>query len=426
MRVFYLVLFVTTLRSVELWKSKSSNNLIFDMLTKDEWLGLKYDDLHDIGALVSNDNKHIEDVISESIQVSKSFVDEVSGYLKNQIKAISLAKNAGSVAKPLFKTDVGKRFEKKAMELAGKTLKFASKLIPYASEVLDLADGLVDIFSGGDENEWKKEFEEKILANAEKTSNELDQKNNLFHVNVFMTTVKQDVQKMNKTVHCMRTEYVKDHPNENVTRVPSTLIDDYIKACDKNGVDSMASTLWVLFQNQVNAFAARNSSYMHYALLGAPVLIELSLLVSLFEPLAIELVPGVADDDPKLSCLFRDALIDHLPFVLEERFNKVNASLKNMIKVRNEPYNATGYHESIFVDCSKGCPYENCIDDKFAAEALYKKSDENACEIGYLQHLRHMVESLFPIDVLNKSCDRGWEKPTGNLSISSKSVLLKF
>lgn len=113
-----------------------------------------------------------------------------------------------------------------------------------------------------------------------------------------------------------------------------------------------------------------------------------------------------------LSCRFRDAMVDFLPFVLEARFQKVNANPSNKLKVRNEPFNRNGYNRTAYLQCGKGCDGNDCLIDEFSAEK-YTRSLDN-CEIGYLQYLRHSVEELFPLDILNETCNRPLKGPTEN------------
>lgn len=413
MKVFYLALFVIILGTVEVYKFPT----IADYLTKPGLAGLLYDDLHGIGALVSSNRAITDDILSDSVEFSQNFVDKASDLVTNT----NLGAKIAYATRPLYKTDVGKKLAENVAKLTGKALKFATKLIPYASEVLDIADGLLEMFK--DDKELDKELE--VLRKALEQTHQAIQEHNLFQINNFMTSVKQNTKNLNETISCMRDEYEKQFPHQNAIRVPIELIDELKKKCNKVGVGGLTSAMFLDFQNIGNGFAARNSAFRKYPLLAAPVFIELSLLVSIFEPMAIELIPGVADGTTKLSCLYRDALIDDLPFVLEARFQKVNATLTNMIKVRNEPYNPIGYNKSYYLECEKGCVHDNCLIDQFADEKLYKLSDGNDCDIGYLQHLRHLVEKLFPIDVLNKTCNRGWEKPTGNSSTSGKNVSFK-
>lgn len=166
----------------------------------------------------------------------------------------------------------------------------------------------------------------------------------------------------------------------------------------------------------------KNSTLRQYPLLAAPVLIELSSIVFLFEPLAIELMEGSAKN-MKLSCLYREALIDNLPFVLEARFRKVDTNLNYMATVRNKPYTYRPVLEQQY--CYICTPGPSCMVDEFGkkGKGIYKTKP---CEIAYLGYLRHLVENMFPIDVMNKTCGLKLGNSKGNCAISSRKVLLRF
>lgn len=39
------------------------------------------------------------------------------------------------------------------------------------------------------------------------------------------------------------------------------------------------------------------------------------------------------------------------------------------------------------------------------------------CETGYAQYLRHLVEKMFPVELLNQRCSQPIGEPKGNVSI---------
>lgn len=324
----------------------------------------------------------------------------------------------------IFKSEKGKEIAAKAMKWAGKTLKFATKLLPFASEVMDIAGGLAAIFT--EQPDYKNEFMEKVLEKARVERIE----SQIIGIEAFLKTVQEHVPFINETTFCVRDKYEKQHQNLSQIPIQPQLLDQYLYTCNGSGVDVRTNIIHYKFIENVNEITMMNSSYRHYPLLAAPVLIELGLMASLFEPFAMEFIFGVANDR-KISCKYRDAMIDHLPFVLEARFQKVKTDVANMVKVRNEPYNPNGYlqSEDPHLPCLTNCDNDDCLVDEFGTRE-FMRSDFNhhkdKCEIGYLRYLRHLVEKLFPIDILDQACGRPLGKPSGNSSISSKKYRSNF
>lgn len=378
---------------------------------------IQYDSLHGIGALGNNARKSIENTISDAVEISRIYTDINEGI--DPLKATNIGTKALHLSQYIFKTEKGKQFAKNAFEFAGKSLKFATKFIPFASETLDLVQSLQEIFDK--QPDWKIEFEAKILEKGKRAR----QEEKISDIETQIDTFSSQINDMNRTIECFRREYESQHLNKNSQRIPKQFRVQYDEQCEASGVGEQASQMHGTLWYYANMIAKRNSPFKQYPLLGAPVLIELSMLASGIEPMIKEFIWNVATKH-KLSCIYRDVIIDYLPYVLEERFEKVTANITYQVNVRNEQYNRNGYNDTPFMQCdacSKDEDRDHCLVDEFGTGAFRKSDNPNVpdhCQIGYLEYLRHLVESMFPIDVLDKACNRPWGKPTGNLSIPNK------
>lgn len=177
------------------------------------------------------------------------------------------------------------------------------------------------------------------------------------------------------------------------------------------------------FIETIRAFQKPDSIFKNYPLTGAPFFIELGLLISVLEPIAIRFTTTY-----EISCKIRDAMIDYIPFVVGARLEKVNAPLKIMNEVRKESSAQNNRLVSNALFCQSHCDggkhriwyitqwkefESNCLIDDFGTKILGRDSAYK-CEKDYAQHLRYYVEKMFPIEQLEEVCKRPIGNPTGN------------
>lgn len=396
MGAFYVVLIATILGSAVVYSGEDS--------------GILYDDLDGIGAIISQGSASTEDKISESAEVTRDVFRKMSTKkIKRNLKKANRA--AKSATRLLEKTKIGKKYAKNAkkyLKLAGK---FTTRFIPFASLIWDLAETIVDIYSS--EKNLDRNLMDKIIAEVLTILHKSD----ITKMEIFMKTVKRNIRFINDTIYCIRDIYEEEFPNEDLSNntepIPQPYLDEYLRICTDEGIDDDVSFIKNQLDQYVEAFDMMNSSFRYHALLSAPIFIELGLIVPLFEPMAREFIRG-SIRNADLSCRYRNSMVDFLPFVLEARFDKVDVSYEIQSKVRNEPYNPNGYNSTPYLHCKRGCTAKYCLTDEFGAEKYERIGYDEYCQIGYLQHLRHLVEDMFPIDVLSATCNKPLGNPTGN------------
>lgn len=220
--------------------------------------------------------------------------------------------------------------------------------------------------------------------------------------------------------------------NERINSMKSTLgtITSLIETLEDSPAEKTETTtvnilLVSLLDTMLNQFDQYNSLFKRFALVGAPILIELSLMVAIFEPIAKTIIPNKIGRF-KLSCKARDLLFDYRPFVLSNRLEKLNTNLEHMVSVKNAPYNSKGYSTTNTLLCEEECSEKRgkrglCLADEFGTKK-YSVNSNNAltkCLIGYGQHIRHLLEETFPFEELDTICGKKAKEPSGNLSMSS-------
>lgn len=188
-----------------------------------------------------------------------------------------------------------------------------------------------------------------------------------------------------------------------------------------------ATILHTEIDKMINVFE-RDALFKKYPLLGAAPLIQLGLLVTVFNPLAYSLVPQVAVN-PDICTKVQDVLLDYRPRAVMERFDRLSVDNKILfevlLNVMSRPYNKYGYNESNAdaIDCDKGCskPYflatAKCLKDSLNSDEYYVEDySKPKCIYNYAELVRHRVESLFPTDLLESICTAVKERsPTGML-----------
>lgn len=443
MRAFYVVCITMVLGLVADCKPKTMDPELLERIKKyvdDEDWNPTYDSLQTVNVF-GDGSINLEKRIYNSMQATANFF----GQMKNPLNYQSLVlKTAAFVPKNLILQ--------------------AAKFIPYASQVLGLVEGFTGLFTV--ESDWKSEFAKKFASLMPEVQAKV-KANDIGH---FLETVKDYIPLINATIYNntmlnqsnrnrrqqrkrkiehpkhMRQrnqKFKKGKTNQDqmdflLNEVKSlkqktSSLQNQLDA--KTGADP-TTVLHVFFNDYINLFAQQTGDFrLKYPLLGAPVIIELSLMLAVFEPLAMQLNENFMSN-LKLSCKLRDVLKNFVPFVVAARLEATSANFTNRIRVRNAKFNRNGYNKTSFLPCPKfPCTtlLKDIDDDLFNKLCFFDKmskteyvrfedylGDKHDCEIGYAQHVRHLVEKMFqqPIDLLAQQCKRPRGKPTGELSIS--------
>lgn len=356
--------------------------------------------------------QNIDEKVFNLVEKSRDLADVAVDVVKGTNVGMKMVQAGTSI----FESKIKKKIGEAGLKMLPKTMKFAAKMIPIAGEIIDIVESLITLFE--DQDDGKSELMEKILKQANSDSEKTALTENLNKIKDVSKLIKDDLPFITEKICCMKNEYEKDNQdnqhNESEQRVPYHLITLYLGRCHGKGVDKQISDIHGDLQKIEYAITRRNTIYRRFALMGAPVFTELSLMVTYFEPIAMETMEDTANH-VNLPCRYRDVLVDFLPFALEDRFNRVhNIHVKN--EVRNEPYNRSDDQLVFYVSqfCRKGCNGKSsCIVDDFSENNI--SSPWNSCSTYYLRYLKQLVENMFPIDTLNKACNKTLAASSGNL-----------
>lgn len=166
----------------------------------------------------------------------------------------------------------------------------------------------------------------------------------------------------------------------------------------------------------IDFFAHHYSVFKPYPLVGAPALIELSLLVAIFTPIAKILTP-LEVKHPQIACKMLDTLLDYRPRTISARLALLRSNDTHLIKilaaVQQIPYNADLNNKTTTLQCDKingirsSSSKNNGLWDELGVDNdLYVPSSHSRlCFFEYVQHVRHRVEEMFPIPLLEKVCN---------------------
>lgn len=227
------------------------------------------------------------------------------------------------------------------------SLTLGTQLIPFLGTLVGVMSNFAGILET--ETEWKDQF-------AKEMADQMDQKIEVYHVDTMETlliTDKQLIESLNKTIQDGTYDEMK-------TEMIST-----------------ADNIYTHLLNMINGFTKPNSKFKHHPLIGSSILIELSLMVSVFEPIAIPFIKKASN--LKLSCMIRDGMIDYLPFMVEDRLAKMNTNFVELTKVRNKPYNQSGYDELSYLDCTNETCVKTCIIDEYSTKKYQRNVKESNC-----------------------------------------------
>lgn len=222
-----------------------------------------------------------------------------------------------------------------------------------------------------------------------------------------------------------------------------------------------ANALYI--QNNINTmmnyFDQRSGLFKKYPLVTAPLLVSLASIIAVFTPLANSLIP-IEAKHMQLTCKAHDVLLAYRSRAVFQRTKKLNLEyLYNqfVMDALKQPFNENGYNQTNpgILHCDSGCEkpypvtycksvcrqYRNerncvrtqckhyeldhhsyCISDAFGSNK-YNHNDiidgrnptsvsSFPCVSDYVGLVRHRVENIFPVAILDKLCDRRQRKKT--------------
>lgn len=220
----------------------------------------------------------------------------------------------------------------------------------------------------------------------------------------------------------------------------------------------------LFIQNNINTmmnyFDQRSGLFKKYPLVTAPLLVSLVSIIAVFTPLANTLIP-IEAKHLQLTCKAHDVLLAYRSRAVFARTQKLNLEYlynKFVMDALKQPYNEYGYNQTNpgILQCDSGCekPYPEtycksvcrqyrderncmraqcnryeldqhsyCVTDAFGSNKYNHKDiidgkDPTAvpafpCVSDYVGLVRHRVENIFPVALLDKLCDRRPRKRTG-------------
>lgn len=208
-----------------------------------------------------------------------------------------------------------------------------------------------------------------------------------------------------------------------------------IPLLDENNPDhenrkTIASIIHTDLDRMINFFDLKTSLFRKYPLISGPPLLQLASLVRIYSPLANAIIPYEANHT-QIACKMHETLLAYRPLMVYARLRKLFTSdgmlYPTLVEVMWLPYNPHGYNRtnSGLIDCDRDCSLNrprmaigdvvNCLKDAFSEDDYYVSSYLSPnCERDYAALLRHRVEELFPIDAMEKLCNRKPQEPTGN------------
>lgn len=199
---------------------------------------------------------------------------------------------------------------------------------------------------------------------------------------------------------------------------------------DLSNRKTIASIIHTDLDTMINFFELKTCLFRKHPIIGTPPLILLASLVAIFSPIAKALIPLEAKY-PQISCKMQVILEDYQKITVNARLQRLRTEksiFSSLLRVLSLPYNPLGYNKTDpgAIECEKGCkanrtfPIELCLKDQFSDDEYdVKNNGTPTCVEDYAALLRHRVEKLFPIELMNNLCvDRFPSQLTGNFQIS--------
>lgn len=367
--------------------------------------GLGHVPLDDVipGILTSQSDVSVDSALYNALQTTtNAFADE----------NVKFALKLPTLAAKVLEKPVPKILKSLAPKLAAK----AAKMIPVIGAIMDIAVGFAEILET--ETDWKAQFAEVAKKEIEKSRADtyIDQMDTILsNVKDFMKILKNEIAERETEKRAKREVSDQDEAGSDENGKGRKGKKKLLRPQEMNIAGKIHGDLNEL----IITFLKPKSIFKHFPLIGAPFLLELSMIVAAFEKIAIDVGLRQAKTIP-LSCRVLNALIDYRPFVVADRLEKLNVPLDRMMSVRNQPFNPNGYNESNLLKCGETCSNSgSCLHDDFSNKQYQNTGVE--CEFGYMKRLRYLVEQMFPIELLTRRCDHlgGLGEPTGN-SLNSR------
>lgn len=350
------------------------------------------------------------DVLFEDIEM-EIFDNRKTDFETNVLNSLKITKN-------FFASSAGKC----ALTAGSKVC----NCIPYAKLLGGLLPKLGDLLA--EQSDWKKAF---IQALSEETNSAITL-NQIVWIESTLNTIHEMIPLLNER-----------------------------KQTDIQNRKSNAQFILYQLNTMMNYFDHRAGLFKKYPLITAPLLISLIQVIALFSPLANALIP-IEAKHLQLTCKARDVLIAYRARSVYTRTKQLNLEFlynKYVMDALKQPYNEYGYNQSNpgTLHCDSGCekPYpptycnsvcrqfrgeincqraqcnnyeldrhSYCVVDAFGTNKYHHDDIINIksptseqsfpCVSDYVGLVRHRVEDIFPVALLNKMCDRRPRKLTGS------------
>lgn len=348
------------------------------------------------------------DVLFEDMEV-EVFDNRKTDFEANVLDSLKVTKN-------FFGSSIGKA----ALNAGAKVINF----VPYVKQLSALLPKLGSLLA--EQSDWKTTF---IRALAEETNRAITL-NEIVWIEATL-----------QTIHGL-IELLDERRQPDIERRKSNAQDIL------NFVDTM-----------MNYFDHRAGLFKKYPLITSPLLISLIQVIALFTPLANTLIP-IESKHMQLACKSRDVLMAYRSRSVYARSKQLNLEFlynKYAMDVLRRPFNEYGYNETNpgTLRCDSGCekPYpptycnsvcrqfrnernckrrqcnnygldqhSYCVIDAFGTNKYSHDNIINVkdpaeqsfpCVTDYVSLVRHRVEDMFPVALLNKMCDRRPRNLTG-------------
>lgn len=349
------------------------------------------------------------DVLFEDMEV-EVFDNRKTDFETNVLDSLKITKNffAGSAGKAVF--NAGAK---------------AINLIPYAKTLSTLLPKLGDLLA--EQSDWKVTF---VKALAEETNRAITLGEIVW------------IESKLQTIHCL-----------------IELLNQRIEP-DLANRKTNAQYLLNDVNTMMNFFDHRAGLFKKYPLITSPLLISLIQIIAVFTPIANTIIP-VQSKHMQLACKARDVLMAYRARSVYARTKQLNLDYlydKHVMDVLRRPFNEYGYNETNpgILHCESGCEkpfptkhcdsvcrqfrdernckraqcnhyeldmHSYCVIDKFGTNRYshddiidiknQKPDDKFPCVTDYVSLVRHRVEDMFPVALLDKMCDRRQRKLTG-------------
>lgn len=189
---------------------------------------------------------------------------------------------------------------------------------------------------------------------------------------------------------------------------------------DRENRKTISSIFHTDFDAMINYFDHSDSLFKKYPLHGSPPLIKLALLIAVLQP-QINTLSSLEAKTPQLICKIRDVLKDYRRRSVEARLHKLSITnelyedifVSFMGNLRTFSYSSNGYGKWKSLQCRKGCDADTCVKDEFCSDQYHENNDLGTdCISSYTALVRHRVEQVFSVELLDKLCDEKPKTPT--------------